>query len=346
MVEKILVFNFGSTSLKYKLFDLETLDLIKENNYQGVTDKVEVLKNVLREIGNLNEIRAIGHRVVHGGSEFYQPTLVDKDNISKLAQYNSLAALHNPNNLAGIEVCLDYLPKVVNYAVFDTAFYKNLPPESRLYSLPQEIAQENNFYRFGFHGLSHKYVATKACQDLKKDFKKAKIISCHLGGGASITAIKNGQPIETSMGYTPMEGLMMMTRSGDIDPGIVLALADKLGVENTTNLLNTKSGIYGISGIDNYLELLKQKNLGNFNASLAFKMFINRIKQYVGAYYALLNGCDILILTGMIGSGRPETREAILEEMDFLKKTKVLALVTDEEYQIASEVKWVLENNS
>ncbi|MFA7662957.1 MAG: acetate kinase, partial [Patescibacteria group bacterium] len=282
MADKILVLNSGSTSLKYKLFDLETFELISENNYQNIASREDALKQVFREVGNLSEVKAIGHRVVHGGLEFFKPTLINRENIYNLAKYNELAPLHNPANLEGILACLEYLPGVNNYAVFDTAFYKDLPEESRTYAIPPEIAHENDFYRFGFHGISHKYVANKVASDLKKDIKKLKIISCHLGGGASVTAIKNGQPVETSMGFTPLEGLMMATRCGDLDPGIILKMAEKYGIEATSEILNKKSGIYGISGINNYLELLKQRNFGNLGATLAFKMFVHRIRKYIG----------------------------------------------------------------
>jgi len=274
MKNKILVLNSGSTSLKFKLFDSENLELISENNYQGIVDRAETFKQVLRKIGNLDEIAAVGHRVVHGGLEFIEPILIDSQNIDEIIKYNQFAPLHNPANLGGIKACMEYLPSVDNYAIFDTAFYKELPEESRYYPIPPEVANKNSFYRFGFHGTSHKYILNQVAKELKKDIKKLKVISCHLGGGASVTAIKNGQPIETSMGFTPMEGLMMMTRCGDIDPGIVLKMVKQYGIEEVEGILNKQSGIYGVSGIDNYLELLKQRNFGNKAASLAFKMFV------------------------------------------------------------------------
>ena len=344
MADKILVLNSGSTSLKYKIFNLDSLEMISENNFQNVENLSEVLKQILREIGNIDEIIAVGHRVVHGGLEFLKPTKVTKENIDEIAKYNHLAPLHNPSNLKGIETCLEYLPSVDNYAVFDTAFYEDLPDESRFYPIPQELAKEDGLVRFGFHGISHKFMMNSVAKKLKKDVKKIKIISCHLGGGASITAIKNGKPVDTSMGLTPLEGLMMMTRCGDVDPGIVLKMVKKYGIEEVDNILNTKSGIYGISGITNYLELLKNRNFGDPNARLAFKMFVYRIRKYIGAYCALLDGCDAIVFTGMIGAGRPETRNEVMKEMTYLKKIKVLAIHTDEEFQIASDIKDTLSS--
>lgn len=340
MSDKILVLNSGSTSIKYKFFDLETLDFIADGNYQNVTDRGGTLKNILRDIGDLRDIVAVGHRVVHGGLDYTEPTLLDQETIKKIEiKYNPLAPLHNPANLAGVRACQQYLEGVNNYAVFDTSFYKNLPEESRLYAIPPEIARENLYCRFGFHGISHKYIIGQVSQKLKKSANKLKIISCHLGGGASITAIKHGSPLDTSMGFTPLEGLMMMTRCGDIDPGVILDMARKYGVDEVEKILNKKSGIYGVSGSKDYLEVLKGKNLGKPDYTRAFKMFVYRIKKYIGAYYAVLDGCDALVFTGMIGSGRPETREEVLKDIKFIKKTKVLAITTDEEYQIASEIK-------
>lgn len=338
MADKILVLNSGSTSLKYKFFDLENLELISENNFQNVVDRKEIFKNILREIGDLRDIVAVGHRVVHGGLDYTEPTKLTDEIISNIEdKYNKLAPLHNPVNLDGVRTCQEYLPDVDNYAVFDTAFYQDLPEEARFYPIPTEIAEQNLYCRFGFHGISHKYVLSQVKQKTKK--KDPKIISCHLGGGASVTAIKGDKPIETSMGFTPLEGLMMMTRSGDIDPGVVIDMIKKLGVEEVEEMLNKKSGIYGVSGIKDFLELLKQRNFGKPEARLAFDMFVHRVKKYIGSYYALLDGCDYLVFTGMIGSGRPDTREAILDKMSFLKKTKTIIVTADEEYQIASEVK-------
>ncbi|MDD4607414.1 MAG: acetate/propionate family kinase [Patescibacteria group bacterium] len=350
MSDQILIINTGSTSIKYKLFGLNNLNLIKENYFENVKDYTDVLKNILREIGDLSDLKIIGHRVVHGGREFFKPVKIDQTVLNKLNELSYLAPLHNPYNLKGIQACLEFLPKVLNVAVFDTGFYKDLPLKSKVYGLPYDYYKKFGIQRFGFHGLSHEYVAQQAAEKLGKPYNKLKIISCHLGGGGSVTAIKDGQPVATSMGMTPLEGLLMMTRPGDIDSGVVLELlkiqhqsSPKKSVEelidNLEELLNFKSGIKGLSDKDNYLELLQGVTFSEEKSKLAFDIFIQRIKKYIGAYFALLNGCDALVFTGAIGSGKPTTRQQVCKNMDFLNKTEVMVIETNEELQIARKVK-------
>lgn len=304
----ILVLNCGSQTIKYKVFD-EYLKLIKEG--RG-----------FKELKNINlDIKLVGHRVVHGGDEFREPTVINKQVLKKLQGFNKLAPLHNPYNILGIKTALRIFPKARHVAVFDTGFYKDLPDVARIYPVP------GNYKRFGFHGISHEYAAREAGGKL---FNKLKIISCHLGGGASIVAIKNGRAIDTSMGFTPMEGLMMMTRSGDVDPGIVIALGNK-----ANRILNYESGIKGICGESEMLKVLKRKDK---KAELALDIFTYRIKKYIGAYYAILGGCDLLVFTGAIGAGLSKTREMILKDLNILNKTKIIVVKPNEELAIAKKI--------
>lgn len=361
---QILVFNLGSTSLKYKLFNIDekmNFKLLKfgEYNNLGENKKMshdEAIRRAIREIGNLTDIVAIGHRVVHGGNEFVVPTIVNQTILKSLEKYNKLAPLHNPYNLAGIKSCLIYFGNIPNIAVFDTAFFKNLPLKAKIYPISFEFYKNFGIERFGFHGISHQYVAEEAAKRLKKKLEKLKLITCHLGSGCSITAIKNGEAIDTSMGFTPLEGLMMITRAGDIDPGIILEIQNILLKTNytenknfssedlilkTKQILNYESGIKGICGIDDYLKLLRNIKK-NPRAKLAFEIFIYRIQKYISAYWGILGGVDAIIFTGKIGAGKPITWRTICRNLKFLKKTKVLVIPTDEELAIARECARVL----
>lgn len=357
---QILVFNLGSTSLKYKLFNIKKRKfiLVKKNEFENIGEDKgishnQAIKLALSEIGNLTDIIAIGHRVVHGGNEFVEPTVVTFDILKRLEKYNQLAPLHNPYNLAGIRACLVYFPTVLNIAVFDTAFFKDLPLKVKIYPLPFKFYKNFKIEKFGFHGISHYYVAKKAAERLKKPLNKLKLITCHLGSGCSITAINKGKPIDTSMGFTPLEGLVMATRPGDIDPGVILAIQKEIIknkdfknveelINKTNEILNFNSGIKGISGIDNFLDLLKEKEK-NPRAKLAFDIFIYRIKKYISAYWGILNGADAVVFTGKIGQGKPITRRKICQGLKFLKKAKILTIKTDEELAIAQECLKVLK---
>ncbi|MFH1661535.1 MAG: acetate/propionate family kinase [Candidatus Falkowbacteria bacterium] len=345
----ILVINSGSTSLKYKLFNEEEKE-IKSGNFDNVSDLDFALKNILREIGDLRDIKAVGHRVVHGGDKFIEPTLVDDKILSELEKLNDLAPLHNPFNLAGIKSALGFLPDVPQVAVFDTAFFSNLPEVAQTYAIPQEIIEEYKIKKFGFHGTSYAYITSEACKILKKKINKINLIACHLGGGWSISAIKNGEAVDTSMGLTPLEGLIMMTRAGDLDPGIIFKLLKitpgyitEEKVDALYNLLNKESGIKGISGINNFKDLLKNVSAGNKEAKLAFDMAIYRLVKYIGAYFAVLEGkVDAIIFTGGIGAGNSMTKNSVMGKLKFLGKTLVLSIKTNEELMIARYVKKII----
>lgn len=346
MTKTILTINSGSTSLKYKLFavgkNLRELQLgcIENIGTSKVKNHDQALRQALKEIGDLGSIAAIGHRVVHGGEDFTAPVKINKRAVDKLKQYSKLAPLHNPPNIQGIEACLELLPGIPNIAVFDTAFHKDIPAKAYRYALPEKYYKQHRIRRYGFHGISYQYVIEQALQTKLKGRKRAKIIACHLGGGCSITATVGGKSIDTSMGFTPLEGLIMMSRVGDIDPGVVLFLQRelKMSASQVDKLLNEESGIYGLAGEKDWLRLLQKKRRGNKKAQLAFNMFCYRIRKYIGAYYAVLGGLDGLIFTGAIGSGDSTTRRKICAGLPFLKGVPVLAIKTDEEKMIAQEV--------
>lgn len=378
MQRLILVINSGSTSLKYKLFEIVAnkcelkankrghLREIKKGYIENIGQRgsaknhYEALKLALKQLatnrklqaesGKRKAILAIGHRVVHGGEEFIRPTLITRKNIKRLEKYNGLAPLHNPANLMGIKAALNLLTGIPNIAYFDTAFYQTIKDKTFLYAIPKKYYKKYKIRRFGFHGISHQYVVEKAIQknpkskiknqNHKSKIKKLKIISCHLGGGCSVTASVDGKAVDTSMGFTPLEGLMMMTRSGDIDPSIPLFLQkkEKISVKKVDKILNFESGIYGICGEKNWLKVIERMEKGDKLARLAFDMFCYRIKKYIGAYYAILGGLDILIFTGAIGAGKSITRRTICQGLPFLRNVKILAIPTDEELMIAGEV--------
>jgi len=337
---KILVLNSGSTSLKYKLFNLPGLDIVAAENLQNIANHEEALKKALRKIGDLRDIQTIGHRVVHGGSFFSKPTKITPAVLKKIETLNSLAPLHNPANIAGIRACQKYLPEIPNIACFDTAFFSNLPDKTKIYPLPFSFYREEKIQRFGFHGLSHQYAMAAAAKKLKKPLAEIKIITAHLGGGSSITAILDGKPIDTSMGFTPLEGLTMLTRAGDLDPGIILHLLKTYSPAELDQILNHQSGILGLSGRNNYLRLLNAVAKKKPKASLAFDIFIYRIQKYIGAYFAILGGIDALVFTGQIGAGKPITRQTICAGLKkILTGVKIIVVKTDEEKIIAEEIK-------
>jgi len=338
----ILVLNCGSQSIKWKLFRKKDLKLLEEdektvfnsNNFE------EILFREVNELKNkyFDKIQKIGHRVVHGGEKFRKPTKITKQVLKELEKFNKLAPLHNPFNILGIKVAKKVFPKVSQIAVFDTEFYKDLPKKAYIYPLPEEIRKKHKIRRFGFHGISHEYVAKEAAKRIKRPFKKLKIITCHLGGGSSITAIKNGKAIDTSMGFTPMEGLIMMTRPGDIDAGIVLELVKDFSLKKTDKILNFQSGLKGICGKEKMLDVLKKAKQGNKKAKLALDLFAYRIQKYIGSYFTILGGCDLLIFTGTIGFFSAKIRNMICRDLTILKNTKILAIKTDEEFSIAQKI--------
>lgn len=315
----ILVLNCGSQSVKWKIFD-ENLNLISQGRkgYYKKSLAEKVLRDELKKIKNSHlSIDFIGHRVVHPISE--------------------LAPLHNPFELLGIKAAKKEFKKVKHLIVFDTDFFKDLPLVSQIYPLPEFLRKKYSIRRFGFHGISHQYLTQKTSEILKKPLKSLNLITLHLGGGCSIAAIKNGKPIDTSMGFTPLEGLVMMSRAGDLDPGILIFLAKKIGIKNLEKILNKESGLKAIASITNFKKILMKKDK---KSKLAVEIFIYRIKKYLSAYFGILNGkVDAIVFSGEIGVGLPKTRNLILKDLRFLKKTKILVIPTDEEYQIAKEIK-------
>lgn len=339
----ILVLNLGSQSIKWKLFDnsAKGLKLVKENsrdvfilkNYERILE--EEMKSL---IGLKNNIKKVGHRIVLGGDKLRKPARIDEKVLAEVKKYNKIALLHNPYNLLGIKISQKFFPKAEQVGVFDTEFFANLPLKASVYPLPFKINEKYGFKRFGFHGISHEYVAKEGAKIINKRFNSLKIITCHLGGGASITAIKNGKAIDTSLGYSPMEGLMMMTRSGSIDLEIIFELLDDFSPDKVKHILNYESGMKGISGQKDMLSILRRTSKGDKKAKLAFEMFCYNIRKYIGAYFAVLGGCDLLVFTGSIGAGNPKTRNTICKDLNILKNTKVLAIKTNEELAIAKKI--------
>ena len=333
----ILILNCGSQSIKWKLFQKKGLRLKKKGEKEVFNSKDYQLF-LRKELSQLKEINIIGHRFVHGGEKFRKPVEITKKVLKELEKFNKLAPLHNPFNILGIKIAREIFPKVSQVVVFDTEFYTNLPKKAYIYSLPEKIRERYGFRRFGFHGISHEYAAKAAAKKIRKPFEKLKIITCHLGGGSSITAIKFGRAIDTSMGFTPMEGLVMMTRSGDIDPGVVLELSKKFSLKRVNKILNFESGLKGISGNKEMLEILKKARKGKRKARLALEIFAYRIQKYIGAYFAILGGCDLLVFTGTIGSGSAKIRNMICKNLTILKNTKTLTIETNEELAIAKRI--------
>ncbi len=379
----MLVINSGSSSIKYKLFDISKGE---KPLTKGIVDRIGlkgsriashrvaielILKSLVegreRVLEDISQIRAIGHRVVHGGEKFKRSVVIDGEVIRAIRKFSRLAPLHNPPNLLGIEACRKALSGVPQVAVFDTAFYQTLPRAHYIYALPYDLYKRSGIRRYGFHGTSHKYVALKTAKILKRPIKSLKIITCHLGNGCSITATEKGRAIDTSMGLTPLEGLVMGTRSGDIDPIIALYLIDKkMTKDEVDKLLNKKSGLLGVSGISSDMrDIYKALEKGDKRARLAFEIFVHKIRKYIGSYAACMNGVDAITFTGGIGENHPPTRKAVCESLRFLNlkidnkknganaavisearsKVKVLVVPTDEELMIAHETKEVIGKN-
>ena len=321
---------------------------------------------VIAEFGvlkSLDEINAVGHRVAHGGEYFTESVRVTEEAKAKIRALGEIAPLHNPANLKGIETMENLLPNVPQVAVFDTSFHHTLPKKAYIYGIPYEYYNKYGIRRYGFHGTSHKFVAEKACRLLGWNIEEKKIITCHLGNGASITAIQNGKSIDTSMGFTPVAGLVMGTRAGDLDLGALLYICEKegLNVNQANTLVNKQSGVQGISGVSSdFRELNTAADNGNERAALALEVFAYNVKKYIGAYAAALNGVDLVIFTGGIGENDQPIREAICKDMDYLgikintelnatikgkdqiistedAKTKVMVITTDEELVIAMD---------
>src|SRR3989338_7688153 len=340
----ILVLNCGSQSIKWKVFS-EKLKALKEGKRE-ILNTADFEKDLEKEIEKIIvalrsknlKISIIGHRVVHGKNIFREKTEIKEENLKELDALNYLSPLHNPFNVLGIKICQKILIGVPQFAVFDTEFFKDLPEVAYTYALPKKIIKEFGFRRYGFHGISYEYAARKAAEKIKKPFEKLKIITCHLCGGASITAIKNGKAIDTSMGYSPTEGVIMMTRSGDIDNEIILKMSEIYGVEKASDIINKESGLLAICGEKEMLAVLDKNKNGDKKSKLALEIFVYQIKKYIGAYYAILGGCDILVFTGAVGFGSVKIRNMICKDLNILKKTKVRAIETNEELAIAIKI--------
>jgi acetate kinase len=349
---KVLVINCGSSSLKYQLFDMNGETLLakglverigqaqgkithfakngtKIKNEVFVADHVQGIKLMFdrleaKEYGvirDFKDISVIGHRIVHGGTNFKQSVLIDAEVKQIIKNLFLLAPLHNPPNLLGIECCERLAPLVPQVAVFDTAFHQTLPPYAYHYAIAYEDYEQYGIRKYGFHGSSHRYVSRRAVEMLNKDLSTLRIISCHLGNGASISAIDKGKSVETSMGLTPLEGLIMGTRCGDLDPAVIPFLIEKkkLTIDEVNDYLNRKCGVLGISGISSdFRDVEAAAKLGNERAALALEMFCYRVKKYIGSYTAVLNGVEMLIFTGGLGENSPETRLKICSNLDYL----------------------------
>jgi len=346
----ILALNVGSTSIKSRVFRVEK-DQLKEvfawsqggiDPRKGHRKAFGELHAALEKEKLMEKITAVGHRVVHGGP-LKKSVRIGKKEITVIKKFSELAPLHNPYNLEGIkEVQSWFGKKVRQVAVFDTAFYATLPRFASIYAIPLKYTRKYNLYRFGFHGISHNYSMLEASRRLKKPAGKLKLITVHLGGGSSITAIRHGAAGDTSMGFTPLEGLVMGTRSGDIDPGIIFFLGKKarLGLRQIEDILVNQSGIHGLSGSKDFLELLGKVRKNNPQAKLAYQIFVYRIQKYIGAYAAILGGCDAVVFTGAVGAGDEITKNKVVPGLRsfLLKKTKILSVKSNEEKMIAREV--------
>lgn len=397
---KILVVNCGSSSVKYQFIDMNGEKVLckglaerigieggrlvhRVNNDKHVIernmkDHEEALKLVLDvlvdpEIGvikDLSEIDAVGHRVVHGAERFASSVLIDEEVMKALEENVHLAPLHNPPNILGIKAIQKLLPKVPNVGVFDTAFHQSMPKKAYLYALPYELYETHRIRRYGFHGTSHRYVSRRAAEILGRDYYDFKVITCHLGNGASIAAVRHGKSIDTSMGFTPLEGLVMGTRCGDIDPAIVIYLQQNLGmsVEKVYDLLNKKSGILGLTNnlSSDMRDIEDAAYSGNEIAQLALDIYVYRIAKYIGAYAAAMNGVDAIVFTAGVGENSPYVREKVCEYLGFLgvkidrqlndvkgleriistpdSKVAVLIVPTNEELVIARDTKYIVEN--
>ena len=341
---KVLVINSGSSSIKYKLFRMPGKKYIAEGAIEHIGEKGSPVQDhytgLKMILAKIDSVDVIGHRVVHGAEQFKEPVVIDKPVIRKIRQCCAIAPLHNPANLAGILACKKLLPGIKQVAVFDTAFHQTIPGYAYIYGLPYRYYRRFGIRKYGFHGTSHEYVAHEASRILNKPLNRLKIITCHLGNGCSITAVDSGKSIDTSMGFTPLEGLVMGTRCGDIDPALVTYIMhrDKLDTSQIDDVLNKASGLKGISGISNDMRVLCSKyKSGDKRARLAVDIFVYRIKKYIGAYIAIMGGADAVVFTAGIGQNQKGVREKICKGIfnSLKKKPKILVIPTDEELMIA-----------
>ncbi len=391
---KILVLNCGSSSIKYALYNMDDQSVLTSGGIEKIglpdsfikikladgrkvqidepipehTKGVKFILQVLTEgeyavLGSLNELDAVGHRTVHGGEKFNKSVLLTDEVMKEFAACNDLAPLHNPANIKGINAVKELLPEIPQVGVFDTAFHQTMPDYAYMYALPYELYTKYGIRRYGFHGTSHRYVSERVCEYLGVNPEETKIITCHIGNGASIAAVKNGNCVDTSMGLTPLEGLMMGTRSGDIDAGAVTFIMDKLGLDTKgiSDLLNKKSGLAGVSGLSNdFRDILAGIADGNERARIAKEMYTYRIKKYIGEYAAAMGGVDVILFTGGAGENQWEVRQGATCGLEFMgvkmddeknkacrateaiisaddSRVKVCVIPTDEELMIAKD---------
>ena len=389
---KILVLNCGSSSIKYALYNMDDQSVLTSGGIEKIglpdsfikikladgrkvqidepipehTKGVKFILQVLTEgeyavLNSLDELDAVGHRTVHGGEKFNKSVLLTDEVMEAFAACNDLAPLHNPANIKGINAVKELLPEIPQVGVFDTAFHQTMPDYAYMYALPYELYKDYGVRRYGFHGTSHRYVSERVCEFLGIKAEGTKIITCHIGNGASIAAVKDGKCVDTSMGLTPLEGLVMGTRSGDIDAGAVTFIMDKLNLDTKgiSDLLNKKSGLAGVSGISNdFRDILAGINEGNERARIAKEMYTYRIKKYIGEYAAVMGGVDVILFTGGAGENQWDVRQEATEGLEFMgvkvdieknkacrateavisaddSRVKVCVIPTDEELMIA-----------
>ncbi|MTH52847.1 acetate/propionate family kinase [Bacillus mangrovi] len=388
---KIIAINAGSSSLKFQLFDMPSENVVtkglveriglensvftisvngeKQTEITNIPDHavaVKILLSKLTDLGiiaSLAEIEGIGHRVVHGGEKFGDSAVINEETLAAIEELSDLAPLHNPANIVGIKAFQEVLPNVPAVAVFDTAFHQTMPEQSFLYSLPYEYYEKYGIRKYGFHGTSHKYVSEKAAEMLGRPLEQLRLISCHLGNGASIAAIEGGKSIDTSMGFTPLAGVAMGTRSGNIDPALIPFIMEKTGssADEVLNILNKKSGLLGVSGLSSDLrDITTAAKEGNGRAETALEVFASRIHKYIGSYAARMSGVDAIIFTAGIGENSAEVRARVLRGLEFMgiywdpalndtfgedrfvsyphSPVKVMIIPTNEEVMIARDV--------
>ena len=395
---KILVLNCGSSSIKYQLFNMTDRKVIAKGGVEKLGMKGSFLKHVRQDgqvvvfegeildhkigieyilgiltsekhgcLKSLEELDAVGHRVVHGGERFNSSVLLTDEVLAEVTKCIDIAPLHNPPNLKGIKAMDELIPGIPQVGVFDTAFHQTMEPKAYMYGIPYALYRKYGIRRYGFHGTSHRYVSKRACELLGVDYSTQKIISCHLGNGASVTAIKNGVSVDTSMGFTPIEGLVMGTRCGDLDVGVVHFIMEKeeIGIRSASTLFNKHAGMLGITGISSDMrEIEMAKANGDERATLALDMYNYKVKKYIGSYIAAMGGLDILIMTGGIGENADTTREGVCSDLDYLgisldyeknkgfrsegiistpeSKVKIIVVPTDEELMIALDTEQIV----
>jgi acetate kinase len=312
---RILVLNAGSSSLKFDLFDSDPERLIRKGSIERVSSMADAIRSVIDQLDN-DRVDAVGHRVVHGGDRFHESVLIDAAVEKEIEALCILAPLHNPHNLEAYRAAREHFPNIPQVAVFDTAFHHTLPPRAFIYALPYEYLTEKKIRRYGFHGISHRYVSSRFAQLHNKTRDDLRLITCHLGNGCSVCAIEHGKSIDTSMGFTPLEGLIMGTRSGDVDAGAILHLImhDRKSPMDLLHILNGESGLKGLSGVSNDMrDLLRESDTGNARAALAADAFCYRVRKYIGSYLAAMNGANALIFTGGIGENSAVIRSRICQ---------------------------------